>query len=90
VLGHESGVPGVWFYEKKPRVENLVRLSLYKKYSTIEITLDRGVLLDRVVIPLAYLFYCALLCNNYVPVLYFMLSLKFCISLNLLWFSCIF
>jgi hypothetical protein len=28
VLAHESGDPGVQFHEKKPRVENLVRLSL--------------------------------------------------------------
>jgi hypothetical protein len=27
-LAHESGDPGVLFAEKKPRVENLVRLSL--------------------------------------------------------------
>jgi hypothetical protein len=28
VLAHESGDPGVQFNEKKPRVENLVTLSL--------------------------------------------------------------
>jgi hypothetical protein len=28
VLSHESGDPGVQFNEKKPRVENLVTLSL--------------------------------------------------------------
>jgi hypothetical protein len=28
VLAHESGDPGLLFVEKKPRVENLVRLSL--------------------------------------------------------------
>jgi hypothetical protein len=27
-LAHESGDPGILFAEKKPRVENLVRLSL--------------------------------------------------------------